>query len=100
MACSEFEDLILDYFDDALSTEQRSRLDAHVAACAECRRFWSVQKALDIELPAGFRQRVLSCLQTEVETTRFVYLPEVLDVMGWLSVAAAAGWYGLHYLPV
>jgi hypothetical protein len=39
MNCSEFETLLADYVDGALSAAERSALEQHAAACADCAAF-------------------------------------------------------------
>jgi len=36
LRCSEFVELVTDYLDDALPTDQRSQLDEHLETCPGC----------------------------------------------------------------
>jgi putative zinc finger protein len=50
MQCHDIQELILASFEDALPSEARARIDAHVHTCADCSRFALVQKTLDDRL--------------------------------------------------
>jgi anti-sigma factor RsiW len=39
MTCRELVELVTDYFDGALSVEDRARFEAHIADCALCTRY-------------------------------------------------------------
>jgi anti-sigma factor RsiW len=106
MACAEYEELILDYFDGALSLEQHQSVEAHLAGCSGCREFWEAQQDLDaalaarfspVALSAGFEQQVLERLDPEWESRRFWRLSQVLDLAGYLALTAAGG-YVVFYL--
>jgi predicted anti-sigma-YlaC factor YlaD len=92
MACTQFEDLLLDY--EELAGAARAEVDSHVAVCAECRAFLETLAGLDARLtamyagvtaPARFRGRVLA--RTPRRLSR---LPEMLDFAGWAAVAGVA----------
>lgn len=92
MACTQFEDLLLDY--EELAGATREEVDRHVAVCAECRAFVETLAGLDARLtsvyaglnaPEGFRARVLA--RTPRRLSR---LPEMLDFAGWAAVAGVA----------
>jgi hypothetical protein len=68
VSCEEIRELFSARVDDALSDEERARLDAHLAACAECAREWArfagtvglLRAAPPARAPAGFVDRVLA----------------------------------------
>ena len=102
MPCAQFEDLLLDY--EQLDPQQRRSIDAHVAACADCRAFLDSLADLDaacsdrfaqFRAPAGFREVVLRRIDREVPLRRPSYVPEVLYFVGWAAVVAIA--VGLLY---
>jgi anti-sigma factor RsiW len=37
LPCSEFVELVTDYLEDALPTDERARVDQHLGTCAGCR---------------------------------------------------------------
>ena len=39
MACVELVELVTAYFEDSLSPDDRTRFDAHLAACGPCRNY-------------------------------------------------------------
>lgn len=107
MRCADFEELILDSFDQPLPESAAARLRGHLSQCGACRRFHEAQKALDTALsanieapglPAGFKQRVLGRIDATRVEPRVSFLPEILDFVGIAGVAAAAGCL-YHYLP-
>jgi anti-sigma factor RsiW len=100
MACPEFEDLILDYCEAAAPPADSALLEAHVAGCAGCRGYLAAQQELDLRLskaitrPAlspAFARRLAARISGERRAPRFRWLPRMLDGIGYLSVAAAAG---------
>ena len=105
MACAEYEELILDYFDGTLSREHREAVEAHLAGCPGCREFWEAQQDLDAALvarlsraalSAGFEQQLLERLDPQGERRRSWYLLQVLDLAGYLALAAAGGYVVFH----
>jgi putative zinc finger protein len=68
MTCDEARDLFSALVDDALSSEERDALDAHLAVCPDCRREREgfqhtvalVRAAPSVRAPAGFVNRVLA----------------------------------------
>ncbi|MCI0535727.1 MAG: zf-HC2 domain-containing protein [Verrucomicrobiales bacterium] len=58
-ACTEFEDAILECFEEMLSETERQKVEIHVAGCAGCRAFWNEQKRLDAVLATTFRHSAL-----------------------------------------
>jgi anti-sigma factor RsiW len=100
MACPEFEDLILDYTEDAAPPADRALLESHIAACGDCRLFLARQQELDRQLARVLPQPALSAAFTtqlgariaaQGRGPRFRRLPRVLDGIGYLSLASAAG---------
>jgi anti-sigma factor RsiW len=39
MSCRELVELVTDYFEDALATEERLRFELHVTACEHCSNY-------------------------------------------------------------
>jgi anti-sigma factor RsiW len=100
MACPEFEDLILDYCGGAASPADRTLLESHIAACGGCRAELAVQQELDLRLakslvrPAlspAFAAHLAARIAIERRTPQFRWLPRILDAIGYLSLASAAG---------
>jgi hypothetical protein len=68
VTCQETRDLFSARADDALTAEERARLDAHLAACADCAREWrrfegtvGLLRAVEpARAPVGFVDRVLA----------------------------------------
>jgi anti-sigma factor RsiW len=107
MACPEFEDLILDYCEGASSPTDRALLESHIAACILCRESLAEQQELDLRLAKSLTQPALSPafaadlaarIAGERRTPQFRRIPAVLDAVGYLSIAATAG-YLIQQLP-
>ena len=68
MSCHDAREWLSDLLDDALATEARAQVDAHLAGCADCRRELdrlratvSLLRAVERpQAPAGFVDRVLA----------------------------------------
>ena len=68
LTCTDIRELFSARIDDALSAEERARLDAHLATCAECPREWqSFERSVALvrgmepaRASAGFVDRVLA----------------------------------------
>lgn len=99
MQCRRFEDLILEYCEDALSAEDRGRVETHLQECAECRAFFEIQREVETALPGAigrpelspeFRQRLKRRVQCE-NGTRWSWLPQALDAFGYSALAAIGG---------
>jgi anti-sigma factor RsiW len=58
--CPEFEGLILDYFDPALSGVERRNVEAHVQICGACHTFWREQQQMDALLSSALHVRTLA----------------------------------------
>jgi len=100
MNCREFEDLILESCDGAVSPAGRALLDSHLADCAGCRAYLETQRELDLLLarsispPAlspAFGHRLAARIAGQRQAPRFRRLPRVLDWIGYLSLAFLAG---------
>lgn len=53
ISCREFEDFILDYLDDNLPAQQRSRFERHIRICRECQQYLQgYQRTLEISQAA------------------------------------------------
>ena len=71
MTCEEARDALSAYLDEALAPEERSRVDAHLEGCAECRRELAALRATVALLhrveparaPVGFVDRVAAAAQ-------------------------------------
>ncbi|HUE04536.1 MAG TPA: zf-HC2 domain-containing protein [Bryobacteraceae bacterium] len=100
MACPEFEDLILDYCEGAASPADRALLESHVAACGDCRALLAMQQELDLclsrsiarpVLSTAFAPRLAARMAEQRRAPQFRWLPRILDGIGYLSLASAAG---------
>ena len=68
VTCQDIRELFSARVDDALSSDERARLDAHLATCAECAREWlrfertvGLLRATEpARAPAGFVDRVMA----------------------------------------
>jgi len=107
MPCSCFEEQILEHFEAALAAEGRREVDAHLAGCPACRRFFRAQQELDMALgerfrapavPPQFQQRVLSRIEHLPPPARVSPLPEILDFVGFAGLAIAA-FCAVRYFP-
>ena len=100
MPCPEFEDLILDYCEGAASPADSGLLESHVSACAGCRQYLALQRELDLRLakslprPAlspAFAPRLAARIAEQRRAPRHPWLPRILDGIGYVSLASAAG---------
>ena len=107
MACPEFEDLILDFCEGAASPPDAALLQSHIATCAACRAYLAGQQELDLRLAKSLTQPTLSPsfagrlaarIAAQPRAPQFRWIPRILDGIGYLSMAAAAG-YLLQQLP-
>ena len=84
MSCHDAREWLSDLLDDALETEARAQVDAHLAGCADCRRELDRLRATVSLLhaverpqaPAGFVDRVLEAARPA---------PWYRRVLDWLS---------------
>ncbi|HYM11901.1 MAG TPA: hypothetical protein VEU62_14285 [Bryobacterales bacterium] len=97
MPCPQVEDLLVDYGE--LAAAERGAVDAHVAACADCRAFRDALTGLDdaltaafasAEVPAGFEASVLRRARHAAPAGRPSWIPEILDFIGWAAVVGIA----------
>ncbi|HET9319578.1 MAG TPA: hypothetical protein VFO27_07375 [Bryobacteraceae bacterium] len=108
MPCPEFEDRLLDYAE--LESDARSRVDAHVSACAECREFLEALCTVDARLTAQFRgspsvsaafaSDVRQRVRQEIPVARPSFVPELLDLVGWSAAVALLGLMAWWFSPV
>ena len=67
MTCKEFVELVTDYFEDRLTTEESTRLELHVCTCTGCRVYLAQMRAVvrttrrlsGRDLPAAGREQLL-----------------------------------------
>jgi anti-sigma factor RsiW len=70
--CRETTDLLIDYVEDVLSSDERAALDAHFAACPPCLAFVRAyretpriaRESTAAQMPREVRARLESFLQT------------------------------------
>ena len=95
MACAEFEELLIDYQD--LPFPERTRVDAHLAGCADCREYMSILRQLERDLTAQYsgvtarselQTRIHSRITAETRLARLSFLPEILDFIGGAAIVA------------
>ena len=107
MACPEFEDLILDYCEAAASSADRALLESHIAGCPACRSSLAQQQELELRLAKSltapslsqaFAPRLAARIAAERRAPQFRWLPRILNGIGYLGMATAAG-YLLQQLP-
>jgi hypothetical protein len=106
MPCPEFEDRLMDYAE--LAGDARSRVDAHVSACADCREFLEALSTVDAGLTAqlrgsppvsaAFASAVRQRVRLETRLARPSLVPELLDLVGW-GRRRTAGPVGLVVQP-
>ncbi len=66
MNCEQCSELLADYIDGALSTEQRAEVDAHLASCRACAETLDacnalpdlLRRATDVAMPADVKARL------------------------------------------
>jgi hypothetical protein len=96
MPCAPFEDLLVDYAE--LGVRDRQTIDAHLAHCMACREFLETLAVLDaglVDLYTGaqtspaFQERVLARANGEGPPARPTFLPEILDLIGWVGILVA-----------
>ena len=86
MTCHDARELFSALLDDALTAEERARLDAHLATCGECgRELEGFRGAVALvrglppdRAPAGFVDRLVAAARPEPWTTRLarrLFLP-------------------------
>ena len=60
MACSEYEERIINHLDGQVAEPERQAVEAHLAACVACRNFARELGRLDTALASTFRPPALS----------------------------------------
>ena len=108
MPCPEFEDRLLDYAE--LASDARSRVDAHVSACADCREFLEALCTVDAGLTAQLRgsppvsaafvSAVRQRVRLETRLARPSLVPELLDLVGWGAAVGLLGLMAWWFSPV
>ena len=108
MPCVEFEDRLLDYAE--LGSDARSRVDAHVSGCAECREFLEALRTVDMGLTAelwstptvsaAFAPGVRRRIRQEAAVMRPSFVPELLDLVGWGATVALMGLMAWWFSPL
>lgn len=97
--CEDFEELILRSLEAELSLEDRAVLDAHVAACPACSRFYDVQPRLDAALAAhfagaryspAFLREVQDQVLSRFARPRFGGIPDALNGLGIVATILVA----------
>jgi anti-sigma factor RsiW len=82
------------YHDDALSAEERSAVESHLAACAECRQLLAELQKLSSMLAtvefAPMPPRVMSRMYGSWHANRARQDRGVRRLAGWMTAAAAA----------
>ena len=69
--CKELVELVTDYFEDRLTTEENTRLELHVCSCTGCRAYLGQMRALvraagrlaEMDLPAAVRDDLLGAFR-------------------------------------
>ena len=93
MACVEFADLLVGYYE--LAENERRAVDTHAASCPECLEFKNALAEMDAELTTRFSGLESSSeppfiIQTQAPLKRPSIFPLMLDLVGGLAVLAAA----------
>lgn len=115
MTCVEVRDLLGDVADARLAPGELAAWDAHLAACAECRREWaSFQRTLDLlhglpghRAPAGFVEGVMAAAYPESWSRRLarrlfvpLRLKLPLEAAALVLVAVGAVYLVQHTPPI
>lgn len=85
MTCLELEILLADYIDEALATEQKTIVEAHLAACAECAELARdasgavafMERAALVEPPPALVGKILS--ELNAGPSRAVVRPSLIE---------------------
>ena len=84
--CERYWALMSAALDDDLTPSDRAALDAHLAACPDCRAMWAQLCGMDDALrapiapPAGLTDRVMAAVDTTEQDIPFTNLPQNRDV--------------------
>ncbi len=73
--CPDMMDLLVDYFEDELSEDQRAHLESHLGGCPPCAAFLQSYQntgvvsraALAKAMPAELKGQLISFLRSEIE---------------------------------
>ena len=57
ISCRQFEDFVVEYFDETLSLQQRTLFDAHIKFCRECRDYLMAYRQTIALGKAAFKDR-------------------------------------------
>lgn len=98
MACAQWEDSLAAYAE--LSPEERASVDCHLPACAACREYLDVMRALDAAMTreyAGVSFRV--AMRERPATPRVSAMPEVLDFIGCAALLLVAMLFAWKLIP-
>ena len=110
MACAEFEERLLEYA--GLAGNARAGVDAHAAHCSACRELLDALHTLDsqlivefggLEVSPSFGPAVRRRIQSAAPMAKPSLVPELLDFVGWGTIAALAGllaWWLIPLVPV
>ena len=95
MRCDELTELLPDYFQNALSAEARSTVEAHLHACADCAAqvsLWRRLGELPDEEPSPRLHRRFEAMLSAYEEGRGLKMaqPLIASFRPWLQAAAAA----------
>jgi anti-sigma factor RsiW len=95
--CSDCEDFLVDYVE--LSQQDRDKVDRHVSECESCRELLIVLSEINtrltseyssVALHSGFRNDVRERIVEHAPLEKPSLIPEILDAIGWTSLAAIA----------
>lgn len=99
--CDESIELISAALDGALSPEEQTRLEAHLAQCPDCKALYEDltcihQNLLDlppVEVPQGLTERIMEAVAAEAAQSKVVPLPQpkksAFPWQRWAATAAA-----------
>ena len=67
LTCKELVELVTDYFEDRLTTEENTRLELHVCSCTGCRAYLGQMRVLvraagrlaETDIPVALREDLL-----------------------------------------
>lgn len=95
MNCHEIRDRLSDYVDDALSSDQRSRVEEHLADCATCRE--ELAELVELVESAGRLARNIEpqrdlwpSIESRLARADAVVAPGAWRSQAWIGLAAAA----------
>ncbi len=94
LTCSEFDVLLADRIDGALTPDNRARFDAHMTGCASCAAY-----AAEVMDAAGFLERVAEVEPPQELYTKILHATQA----GWalkLRKGGIRGWINRAFAPV